>query len=472
MGQIIQRHKKLFAGIFLFIVMFSFFGSCCKCAINKDYGDNAYSYVADLDKKVEQSTLWEAIAQLIYGVGNIIENLISVAMEKLTGNKVYPWADRIIFNTIPFLDINFLNPDEHSMFGKGSDGNDQILAKIVKNVYYTVLSLAVGFLGVAVGIMAVRLAISSIAAEKAKYKEAIMNWLLGIVMLFTMHFILSFVFYTNEQMVKIASNILNDSLKDITIDPINNEADYFEIADNFLGQQLNDVSRQGPDWGTPSDKSPGGNPSQGVGDAGKVFDKLKTLVNQSKRNKVMFGRMVSDSTYRSIQLFYAVGGDEYSMKGWDDFFNAATGNGAKGKGAIRTAYNDFTTLLSNIPDDNYIDTNWSNEKDKANEIKKVARVLRNIEKSTAEDGTVTNSGTAKQLIADMGTFFNESAWSRDSGAWHKNSISITGATLYAIFVIQSLIYFIQYIKRFFYVIILSLMGPIVVIYDFVTKSIR
>ena len=47
----------------------------------------------------------------------------------------------------------------------------------------------------------------------------------------------------------------------------------------------------------------------------------------------------------------------------------------------------------------------------------------------------------------------------------------TSALLYAIFIVQSLMFFWSYLKRFFYVLILALISPFVVVYDFLKKSI-
>ena len=502
MEQIVKKYKKIFACIFLFIVIFSFLGSCCKAEINGDYGYNNEVYSSDLEKKANESILWNAIAQLIYGVGNIIEHLTGVAMGQLTGKNVFPWADRVIFNTMPMLDINFLSPSSGSMFlsnpkNANEEPKELILSKIVKNVYYTILTLSVGFLGVAVGIMAIRLAISSIAAEKAKYKEAIMNWLLGIVMLFTMHFILSFIFYANEQMVKIASNILNNSLDGIEINPINNKESYFKIVDICLEKIKNDVDKQGADHGGAARNSPTfidadasskakiyqsrDYSSENCEHAGDVYNKVEEML-KNDRNKIMLGKMLSNSRYREIQLFFAPG-QSYDGDWWDNIGSSFDGN--KGKGAIRTIYNDLYIIQDPsrlIDPSSYYTSDTPQTKDWKNQVNKISEVyqiLDSVNKSTPNDGTVgENSTYATQLIADMGIYFKNSAWTYDSDSngnaknWIPNKITLTGATLYSIFIIQSLIYFVQYIKRFFYVIILSLMGPIVVIYDFITKTAR
>lgn len=51
-------------------------------------------------------------------------------------------------------------------------------------------------------------------------------------------------------------------------------------------------------------------------------------------------------------------------------------------------------------------------------------------------------------------------------------IDIPSMFMYAILVGQSVILFIAYIKRLFYVLILALLSPIVVVYDFYQKTMR
>ena len=88
------------------------------------------------------------------------------------------------------------------------------------------------------------------------------------------------------------------------------------------------------------------------------------------------------------------------------------------------------------------------------------------------------------IIANLGQFFKQSAYvytteevEDESGGkkevvtgWRASKVSVTGALLYAIFLFQSCMYFITYVKRLFFVIMLSMFGPLVVIYDFFMKS--
>ena len=111
----------------------------------------------------------------------------------------------------------------------------------------------------------------------------------------------------------------------------------------------------------------------------------------------------------------------------------------------------------------------------------------NVDKAiyNAAMGKSSLSSSAQDIIANLGSFFKQSAYvyktettTDDDGddkeavtGWRASEVSVTGALLYGIFIFQSCIYLIMYVKRLFYVIMLSMFGPIVVIYDFFMKSV-
>lgn len=166
----------------------------------------------------EPGTLLGIIMIAVLQIGKLIETTVSFLMG-LFGNQIFPWADYIIFNCIPILDVNFINPAPTALFGSTFSNGD--IGKIFRNIYFTGLSVAVGFLGIVVAIMAIKMAISTIASEKARYKESIVTLLTTLVLLFGTHYLLSFTFYMNEKMVEIASQItkniqLNNSGREVS----------------------------------------------------------------------------------------------------------------------------------------------------------------------------------------------------------------------------------------------------------------
>ncbi|MBR5228130.1 MAG: hypothetical protein IKV94_05805 [Clostridia bacterium] len=82
-----------------------------------------------------------------------------------------------------------------------------------------------------------------------------------------------------------------------------------------------------------------------------------------------------------------------------------------------------------------------------------------LKKSVSRQGIITN----------LASYFKETSWGMSESGWVANKSVIQNALMYAILVVQSLIFFIAYAKRLFYVILLILVAPIVVVFDFFTK---
>lgn len=117
----------------------------------------------------------------------------------------FPFPDQIVFNKIPLLDPNFINPADGSI-GKLTGG-------ILSNMYSSFFVLATTIFTIAALVIGIKLVFSSLAAEKAKYKEALTTWIVGIVMLFLVHYLLAGMFYLNEEIVKAVSEGAVDNIE-------------------------------------------------------------------------------------------------------------------------------------------------------------------------------------------------------------------------------------------------------------------
>ncbi len=297
---------KLVILVGLFVMLFVNLNSYTFAAINSNYGVTNPVEEPDLNKKVENSIVLDSIGSFIYAVASMIEYVVGNIFEMLTGSNMFPWADRIIFNTLPMLDINFLNPSSESLFKNSDYPNGTVIADMVRNTYFTILSLSIAFLGIVVGIMAVKLAISSIASEKAKYKEAITNWLLAIVLLFTIHYAISFIFFANEKMVEVASGLLTDQIEKSGIAEKIVQTSTVEddqlIVSNFIEAQ------QKVKWTDVLF----GNAVNNVGNIMSKFidvisDNTKNDYLKSEENASIAAYLLRSSTYRSYRVLYADG---------------------------------------------------------------------------------------------------------------------------------------------------------------------
>lgn len=598
----IKGKKKIVVAIFLlFLVLFPF-GTSTYAAINEEYGDNGSVQEGDLDGKMKNNVLLDAIAQLIYALASWIEYLVGAAFQMLTGANMFPWADRVIFNTIPFLDVNFLNPAEHSLF-KDGNGQDTPLAEIVVSIYSTVFTLAVAFLGVVVGLMAIKLAVSSLASEKAKYKEALMKFLFSIVALFGMHYAMSFIFYINESLVEMASTILTNNLEnqtlafDLIVDNDVRVDNFLEkqngaggiptIWANFFGLDVNASTPLGP-----TETVDFSEVKNFISDDTPVNTEINGEVVEGASNKEIAGYLLANRTYAEWRMADANGG---KGRPWyrevASFFWTAENDEKTSLGYLYADINLIRDLESiKIIEDmlNNSSTREDFEKTRFYEVeiekakqsiegyleveenkeeKKLYDAIKSIEKEREESGNAnlkereyneallnyynfkyahsnpvdennagfisfkeqylsTGIGVAdfesvdtdiestvqqksdylwqhvqdtrsyykllvdaskifvtgemsrndpKTLISSMGQYFKDAAWSYETDddgnikGWYANKLTLQGAILYAIFVVQSIMFFFAYIKRFFYVVILALLAPVIVIYDFLGK---
>ncbi len=73
------------------------------------------------------------------------------------------------------------------------------------------------------------------------------------------------------------------------------------------------------------------------------------------------------------------------------------------------------------------------------------------------------------LLSNLALYFKETSWTIADGGWKANKASIQSAIMYALLIAYSLVFFISYTKRLFYVVLLILMAPVVVVFDFFMK---
>ncbi len=116
---------------------------------------------------------------------------------------------------------------------------------------------------------------------------------------------------------------------------------------------------------------------------------------------------------------------------------------------------------------------YINNDENRSEKEKIISILKQVWQTKKDTG----SGNIMKVFTNMGEFFKSSAWTyydddKEVIGWKPNKISIIGSILYAMFIAQSIMFFFAYMKRFFYITMLALFAPLVIIYDFLVKSIK
>lgn len=225
----IKKNKKI---IFCFCITLALL-ALFLCFSNSSYALSNPEYNEGADSKFTQALKWvlqkilglgvgvlgKAISPLINLVNIIIFSLLySVSLVTgVTNGLAFPFPDQIVFNGIPMLDPNFINPtnDDKAIVN--------VMSSTIQKLYYSFFSLAGTVFVLAAVIIGIKLAFSSIASEKAQYKDAIKHWLTGLAALFLMHFILAGMFAINEQVCISASKLCNKV--DITLNLVSDVSD-------------------------------------------------------------------------------------------------------------------------------------------------------------------------------------------------------------------------------------------------------
>ena len=116
--------------------------------------------------------------------------------------------DQILFNRLAITDINFFQKDT---FGTGSnqkalsgDNNPvKLLRQSISNWYYALRMIAIIMLLCILIYVGIRMATSTLADDKAKYKSMLWNWLVSMAIVFVLHYIIVIVINVNNSLVDV-----------------------------------------------------------------------------------------------------------------------------------------------------------------------------------------------------------------------------------------------------------------------------
>ncbi len=113
----------------------------------------------------------------------------------------------IFFNKYKLLDVNFFDLD-----GVDQDKIAYTFRTTVAQWYYVMRLISVTILMIILIYVGIRMALSTIADDKAKYKKMLVDWCCSLVLVFILHYIAIFVIYCNDAIVM----ALKDGITDLT----------------------------------------------------------------------------------------------------------------------------------------------------------------------------------------------------------------------------------------------------------------
>ena len=113
--------------------------------------------------------------------------------------KIYTIED-LFFNRIPLLDANFFT---ETAGGKPiQEGSAiSIIRKVVQAWYVSFRNVAIVVIAIIIIFAGVRMAISTIAEDRANYKGILVNWTKALVIVLTMHICMYAIQYLNAKLL-------------------------------------------------------------------------------------------------------------------------------------------------------------------------------------------------------------------------------------------------------------------------------
>ncbi len=152
-------------------------------------------------------------------IGGVIQ-MISASIANIGGMKfAFLQLDDILFNKVPILSVNF--------FATSGNGVVTDIRASIATWYYALRNLAI-ILSLAVLIyIGIRMVISTIAEDKARYKKMLVDWVVGFITIFLLHYIIVITVNVNDYLVSIfashneASTLTGSFAGDLALNGVN-----------------------------------------------------------------------------------------------------------------------------------------------------------------------------------------------------------------------------------------------------------
>ena len=146
-----------------------------------------------------------AVVGLMDGVQSIITNALEFLSGIISGDDTYDdeefkfyTIEELIFNKVPALNVNVFN---------NTDVEASSITMNIRNSiatwYVTIRNISIVCLGFAIIYIGLKLAISTVASDKANYKKMLINWITAILIVYFIHIIVIFVLNINDALLKL-----------------------------------------------------------------------------------------------------------------------------------------------------------------------------------------------------------------------------------------------------------------------------
>ena len=172
--------------------------------------------------------------------------------------------EEIFEGKLMIFDVNFFNPkqvkvrlksgqpdkdlkdykedeDGDALLFYYKDGNKEVatskqstsiqLSSTISKWYYAIRNLALVVMMLILVYIGIRMMLCSIAAEKAKYKKMLGDWVISMCLVFVLHYIMVFAVNINESIVKLVNSAIDQNKYAIALDDLKNKGAFIEVVE-------------------------------------------------------------------------------------------------------------------------------------------------------------------------------------------------------------------------------------------------
>ena len=145
---------------------------------------------------------------------------LAIMPEKVTKIQMFTIED-MLFGRLELFDVDFMNPDGKSSISDDSQfvasQTNVLIKKNVAGWFFAIRNFAIVALFAVLIAIGILMAVSSIASERARYKNMLIHWVVSFVILMILPYIMAIVFTVNEALV----TTIRQTAESIVVEPVN-----------------------------------------------------------------------------------------------------------------------------------------------------------------------------------------------------------------------------------------------------------
>jgi len=199
-----KRFAKKFILILMLVMIFTS-SICTNFYYSRADSNDEYTY-----KQSEPNVFLVLLSDGIIFIGELIEDLLVEALGTGLGENIVPSIESLVFNEYPITRLDFFRENVW-INGEKNEFADEINS-IISHLYVALLAIVIAIYVFVLVYVGIKILISSVAEEQAKFKRTLASWTIGLVLLMSFHFVMGYVIEFNDLGVNFARKVMEDAI--------------------------------------------------------------------------------------------------------------------------------------------------------------------------------------------------------------------------------------------------------------------